>query len=231
MIGGKAREMGLGPFPEVSLARAREKALEARSLKADGVDPLEAKRAALAARRAEAAKGITFKGAAEGYIGAHRAGWGDKHGSQWPATLAAYVYPVIGDLPVETIDTALVLKVLEPIWQDKTETASRVRGRIESVLDWSRVRGYREGENPARWRGHLDHLLVAKTKIQTREHLGALSFDQLAEFMEALRARDGIAARALEFTILTATRTNSVRGAPGMRSISKIGFGPFQPSA
>lgn len=213
MIGGKAREMGLGPYPDVSLARAREKALQARSLKAEGVDPLEAKKVALAARRAEAAKTVTFEQAAKAYIEAHRAGWGDKHGSQWSATLAAYAYPLIGDLPVAGVGVEEVLTVLRPIWNDKTETAGRVRGRVEAVLDWSRVRGYREGENPARWRGHLDHLLAARSKIQKVEHLEALPFDQLSGFIGTLRAREGVAARALEFLILTAARTGSVRGA------------------
>jgi hypothetical protein len=154
---------------------------------------------------------MTFQACAEAYIAAHRAGWKNaKHAAQWPSTLATYVYPIFGALPVAAIDTGLVMKALEPIWTEKPETASRVRGRIESVLDWAAAREYRQGENPARWRGHLENLLPKKTKVRRVEHHAALPYPEIADFMAELRARDGIAARALEFTVLTAARTGVV---------------------
>ncbi|HXQ51577.1 MAG TPA: integrase arm-type DNA-binding domain-containing protein [Stellaceae bacterium] len=210
----KPHEMGLGKYPEISLQRAREKAAEARRQKAEGHDPLAARASARASLRAEAAKSVTFKDAAERYIAAHRAGWRNvKHAGQWEATLATYAEPVIGALAVQDVDTGLVLKVLEPIWTRKPETASRLRGRVEAVLDWARVRGYRDGENPARWRGHLDKLLPARSKVQRVEHHAALPYDDLPGFMATLRAENGTAARALEFAILTAARTGEVIGA------------------
>src|SRR6266571_1780987 len=129
------------------------------------------------------------------------------------ATLSTYAYPVIGALPVQAVDTGLVLKVLESIWAAKPETAGRLRGRMESILDWAKVRGYREGENPARWRGHLDKLLPARAKVRKVEHHAALPYDELPDFMAVLRGQEGIAARALEFAILTAARTGEVIGA------------------
>jgi integrase len=150
----------------------------------------------------------------ETYIASHKAGWrNEKHKYQWPATLQAYAYPVIGALPVQAVDTALVLRVLEAIWTSKSEAASRVRQRIENVLDFAKVRGYREGENPARWRGHLDKLLPARSRVRQVEHLAALPYPQLPDFLTNLRRRDAFAARALEFLILTAARTNEVIGA------------------
>src|SRR5262249_22805187 len=168
-----------------------------------------------AQRGLEDAKAITFKSCADAYIAAHRAGWRNaKHAAQWEATLATYAYPVLGGLPVQAIDTALVMKVIEPLWQTRTETASRLRGRIEVVLDWAKVRGYRNGaENPARWRGHLDHLLPARSKVQRVENHAALPYVELPAFMSALRDREGVASRALEFTILTAARVGEVIGA------------------
>ena len=164
--------------------------------------------------RLDAAKALTFKDAAVAYIGAHRAGWRNpKHIWQWGATLVAYANPIIGDLSLQAIDTTLILKVLEPIWPTKPETASRLRGRIEAVLDWAIVRGYRKGENPARWRGHLSKLLPARSKVRKVKHLTALPYAELPGFMVALRAQGGIAARALEFTILTAARTGEAIGA------------------
>src|SRR5262249_9786381 len=136
-----------------------------------------------------------------------------KHRDQWRNTLLTYVYPIIGELPVESIDTTLVLKVLEPIWGDKTETASRLRGRIESILDYAKARGYRNGENPARWRGHLDNLLAQPSKIAPHEHHAALPCSEIGGFMADLRQRDSTSARALEFLILTAARTGEVIGA------------------
>ena len=144
----------------------------------------------------------------------HGAGWRNaKHAAQWPSTLKTYVYPIFGHLPVQTIDAALVLKALEPIWNEKPETASRVRGRIEVVLDWAKARELREGENPARWRGHLDKLLPARAKIQKVEHHAALPFDDLPDFMARLKTQEGVAGRALAFTILTAARTGEAIGA------------------
>jgi integrase len=206
--------MGIGKYPEITLAEARQRAAEARRLKAHGKDPLAERSAVRASLLADAAKTVTFKDAAERYVEAHRAGWRNaKHAAQWEATLATYAEPILGSLAVQTIDTGLVLKVLEPIWATKTETASRLRGRIEAVLDWAKVRGYRQGENPARWRGHLDKLLPARAKVQKVQHHAALAFDGLGDFMVALRAETGTAARALEFAILTAARTGEVIGA------------------
>jgi integrase len=162
----------------------------------------------------EAAKGIAFRVCAEKHIAAHEAGWRNpKHRDQWKNPLAAYVYPVIGDLPVGEIDTGLVLKILEPIWTSKTETAGRVRGRLESVLDWAAARGYRGGENPARWRGHLDKLLPARTKVAKVRHHPAMPYAEMPSFMAELRDCSVISARALECAILTAARTGEVIGA------------------
>ncbi|MGC2854151.1 tyrosine-type recombinase/integrase [Novispirillum sp. DQ9] len=214
MLNGKAREMGLGALADVSLSEAREKASEARKLLSAGRDPLEARKEERQAAALEAAKAISFKGAAEAYITAHRAGWRNaKHAAQWSATLETYAFPVIGELPVADVDTGLVLRVLEPIWTEKPETASRVRGRIEAVLDWARVRGYRDGPNPALWRGHLAHLLPRRAKVRKVEHHAALPYAEIAAFMVALRQRDATAARGLEFAILTAARTGEVLGA------------------
>jgi integrase len=157
---------------------------------------------------------ITFKQCAESHIKAHRVSWRNAaHASQWESTLRAYSYPHIGALSVQAIDTSLVMKVLEPIWTAKPETASRLRGRIETILNWAKVRGYRDGENPARWKGHLDHLLPAKSKVRRVQHHAAMPYSQLPEFMAALRDQGRIGARALEFLILTAARTGEVIGA------------------
>jgi integrase len=213
MLNGRPRWMGLGPLALYSLAEARAKALDARRERHDGIDPIDARRADRARHRLEAAKSITFKECAEAYIASHKAGWrNEKHKYQWPATLQAYAYPVIGALPVQAVDTALVLRVLEAIWTSKSETASRVRQRIENVLDFAKVRGYRDGENPARWRGHLDKLLPARSRVRQVEHLAALPYPQLPNFLASLRQRDAFAARALEFLILTAARTGEVIG-------------------
>ena len=194
---GKARIMGLGPFDVVGLADARKRAWEARRLLLDDIDPLEAREAHRAAQRVSQATAMTFRQSAEAYIAAQEAGWRNpKHAAQWSATLGTYVYPVFGNLPVASIDTGLVTKVLEPIWSAKPETASRVRGRIERVLDWATVRGYRQGENPARWRGHLENLPAPPATSQARgsdeaqaqvgEHSGLHHRRQIAEFMAAL---------------------------------------------
>jgi integrase len=213
-IAGRRRDMGLGAVDLVSLAEARRKAIEARKLIADGQDPLDAKIAESTAAAVEAAKAITFKAAAEAYIASHQAAWRNpKHAAQWAATLTTYVYPVFGELPVSAADTELVMRVLQPIWSTKSETASRVRGRIESILDWAKVRGYRDGENPARWKGHLQALLPAKAKVAKVEHHAALPYTDMPAFMAALRVTDGMAARALRFAILTAARTGEALGA------------------
>jgi integrase len=214
MLNGRPRWMGMGPFHTVSMAEARKRAAEYGLRRHDGIDPIEARRATRLQARLDDAKAMTFKQCAEAYIKGHRAGWRNaKHAAQWDATLAAYAEPVIGALPVQSIDTALILRVLEPIWTTKPETAGRVRGRIESILDWATAREYRRGENPSRWRGHLDKLLPARSKVQRVEHHAALPYDEVAGFMTALQAEEGVAARALEFAILTAARTGEVMGA------------------
>jgi integrase len=222
MLNGRAREMGLGSAATFSLKEARERARRYRQLLADDIDPIDVRQQQRAARRTVAAKSMTFKQCAEAFIKAKAAEWKNaKHAAQWPATLEQYVYPVIGGLPVDAIDTALVMKAIEPIWQNKPETASRVRGRIESVLDWATARGYRTGENPARWRGHLENLLSrpSKAKAAVRrelgrdEHFAALPYAELPAFMAELRQHDGVAARALEFAILTCSRTGEAIGA------------------
>jgi integrase len=214
MLNRRPRWMGLGPLALYGLADARAKALDARRKRYEGIDPIEARRAERARQRLDEAKAIMFKQCAESYIASHSAGWrNEKHKYQWPATLNAYAHPVIGALPVQAVDTALVLKVLEPIWTKKPETASRVRQRIENILDFAKVRGHRDGENPARWRGHLDKLLPAPSKVRTVEHLAALPFATLPAFLASLREREAVAARALEFLILTAARTGEVIGA------------------
>ena len=213
-VGGKIRKHGLGPAPEVSLAEAREKADEVRRLIRNGIDPREDRRAKQAEADIAAAKLITFDEAARQYIESHQAGWkSDKHAGQWAATLSTYASPVFGKLPVSAIDTGLVMRVLKPLWSTKTETATRVRGRIEAVLSWAKVYGYRSGENPAQWRGHLDHLLPKRSKVAEVEHHAALPYDALPDFMRDLRERDGVAALALEFTILTAARTSETLNA------------------
>jgi integrase len=216
--GGRERAMGLGPVADFSLEEARDRARKARQLLKDGVDPLDARRAESAKQATEAAlakaKNITFQECAQQYFKFHSRKWNNvKHSAQFLSTLKMYAYPALGRLPVAAIDKALVLKVIEPIWYTKTETASRVRGRIESVLDFAKVRGYCTGENPARWDGNLVHALPARRAIAKVEHHAALSIDMVADFMAQLSARDSIAARALEFTILCAARTGEAIGA------------------
>jgi integrase len=186
MIDGRAREMGLGSYYDLSLAEARERARGFRRMVKDGVDPIDDRRLRRAALRAERAKAMTFRQCAEAYIAAHQAGWrSQKHRTQWPNSLETYVYPVFGDLPVQGVDIGLVMKAVEPIWTAKPETAGRVRGRIESILDWAATSGYRQGENPARWRGHLENLLPKKSKVWRVQHHAALPYDQLPEFVKA----------------------------------------------
>lgn len=215
MLAGKAHWMGLGPYPDVSLAEAREKAAESRKTVRQGIDPLAEKRQQTSVIRASLAKSILFSKAAEQFIDAHKSGWKNaKHIDQWRNTLEAYAYPIIGKVEVSMIDTGHIMRILEKdeFWNEKTETASRVRGRIESVLDWATVRKYRSGENPARWKCHLDKLLPARTKVKKTEHHPALSWQEMGGFMAELRTQAGVAARAVEFAILTATRSGEVRG-------------------
>lgn len=203
-INGRRRDMGLGPFPEVTLARAREKSLEARRLAKEGHDPL-------AERRKQQA--LTFRAAAEALIDSKRTGWKNaKHAAQWPATLQAYAYPKLGVRDVRDIETADVLDVLRPIWTTKPETASRLRQRIEAVLDYATALKARDGENPARWKGRLDHLLPAPSKVRTVVHHAAVDWREAPEFMKALASMEGTAAKALAFAILTAGRSGEVRG-------------------
>jgi len=212
--GKRLREMGLGPIHTVSLAEAREAAFSCRKQRLAGLDPIDARRGARAAARLEAAKALTFAQCADAYIESHRAAWRNaKHAAQWGSTLRTYAHPVFGHLAVASVDTGLVLKALEPIWTIKPETASRLRQRIEAVLDWARVRGYREGESPARWKGHLDQTLPARAKVAQVEHHPALPYEQIGAFIATLRAQSGVAALALEFTILTAARAGEVLGA------------------
>ena len=213
-LDGKRRDMGLGPYPDISLAEARRRAAEHRNSRRDGIDPLNAKAAQRQAQRLAAAKGRTFRECAAEFIEKNRAGWRNaKHRQQWGNTLATYAYPILGELPVSAIDTGLVMQVLDPIWTEKPETASRVRGRIEAVLDAATVRGFRQGPNPAQWKGNLAHILPALARVRKVAHHAALPFDQMPDFLSALRHRKSMAARALEFAALTAARTGEVLGA------------------
>lgn len=218
------RDIGLGSYPEVSLAEAREAAREKRKQIRSGIDPVQERKSGKVRETLEAVKAKTFRECAEAYISANRAGWkNEKHVLQWESTLATYAFPSIGDIPVSVIDTGMVLGVLQqtvkvadgqaPLWLARTETASRLRGRLESILDWASFRMYRSGENPARWKGHLEHELPARSKVKKVEHHAALPYSQIASFLRELRQRPGVSARALEFAILTAARSGEVRGA------------------
>jgi integrase len=213
-INGRVRQLGLGPLHTIGLADAREEARKARVTVRAGTDPIEAKRKKRVDTAVAAAKSVTFKECALKYIAAHEGSWrNDKHRAQWKSTLSTYAYPTIGHLPVSEVDTALVVKIIEPIWHAKPETAGRVRGRIEKVLDWAKVSGFRSGENPARWKGHIDKVLPKGSKVKRVRHHPALPYADLPAFMLELRAREGQSARALEFTVLTAGRTGAVIGA------------------
>lgn len=215
MVGTKRRDIGLGAYPAVPLADAKERARTDRDLIRDGVDPIEKRRAAQSALKATTAAAKTFKQVAVAYIETHEAGWKNaKHAQQWRNTLETYAYPLIGELLVRDVEKEHVLDVLRPIWTKKNETASRLRGRIESVLSYAMQAEYRpEGLNPARWRGGLDKLLPAPSKIAAEGHHAALPVAQMGAFMQRLRAAEGKGARALEFTILTAARSGEARGA------------------
>ena len=211
---GKARDMGLGSFPAVSLSEARQKAKEARQHREADRDPIAERDVEAAQKRRAEAHGTTFKDCAEQLIASNEAGWRNaKHRQQWRNTLATYAYPILGDVPVADVNTDLVLKVIEPIWATKTETASRVRGRIERVLRAAKTRGLRDGENPAMWRGHLAEILPERSKIAPVEHHPALPYKDVPGFIARLRAKKGMTALALEFTILTAVRTSEAIGA------------------
>lgn len=211
---GKAREMGLGAYPDVSLAEARERAAEARRLLRDGVDPIEARKATRTATAAAVGTALTFKQCTDAFIEKQSPEWTNpKHEAQWRATLEKYAYPIIGKMLVREITDEHVLQILEPIWTSKTETASRVRGRIESVLDFAKAKKYRSGDNPARWRGHLDKHLPKPKKIAKVQHFAALPYNEMSTFIGQLKAQAGMGARALELAILTAARSGEVRGA------------------
>lgn len=216
MLKGKSRDIGLGPAGPggISLADARNLATALRLKVKAGIDPLEERQRAdanaKAAEQAAKVAGITFKAMAETHIAANKESWRNaKHRQQWENTLKTYAYPVFGDMPVAEVDTPHVLKVLEPIWREVPETASRLRGRIETVLDSAKARGYRQGENPARWRGHLAQILPARRKL-SRGHHKAMPYEAVPEFLATLRAREAVSALALEFVILTAARTGEV---------------------
>ena len=214
---GRERWMGLGSVADFNLDEARERARKARQLLADGIDPLEARaaeRSTLATAAAlAAAKAMTFEQAANAYYEAHKNGWSIRHAQQFRNTMRDYVLPKIGRLAVADIDVGQVLRCIEPHWQDKPTSMSRTRGRIENVLDWATVRGYRTGDNPARWRGHLSEVLPAPGRVAKVQHLAALPYLELPKFMVELATAPGIAARALEFLILTAGRTGEVANA------------------
>jgi integrase len=214
-MAGKRREMGLGPYPAVSLATARKSAAESRSLVKAGQDPIAARDAERARQRLEEARGITFDKAVELFLVGNEVGWkNQKHRLEWRTSLRVYATPVIGTLPVGSIDTSHVTKVLDPIWHEKTETASRIRGRIERVLDWARVRGYRAaGENPARWRGHLEETYPARGKVRPVEHHAAVTIDAMPKLYGRLTEADDVASLALRFIILTASRAGEAVGA------------------
>jgi len=214
VIGNKRRAIGLGAYPVTTLAQARERARQQRDLIFQGVDPVEKKKSEKSALKAQQAKEVTFRQCAVAYIDAHSNSWKSKRTVDgWPRSLEMYAYPVIGNLLVRDVTQAHILTILRPIWISKTETATRVRNRIEAVLDYAAASGYREGENPARWKGRLDKLLPAPSKVTKVQHHKAVSIDDMPAFTEALRLQDGIAAQCLLFCILTATRSGEARGA------------------
>ena len=216
VVGAARRDMGLGPYPEVALDKARDKARLAREQVRQGVDPIAQAQAQRSHQRQAlqpVAAAVTFEHCAQAYIGAHRKTWSPKHAQQWDNTLAQHAYPLIGEMPVDEVGLAQVLGVIEPIWHTTTETASRLRARIELVLDWATASKHRTGENPARWKGHLDKLLPEPGKLAPVAHHEAVPVGEVAEFMARLRHAEGTAARALEFLLLTAGRSDEIRGA------------------
>ncbi len=214
MLNKRERQMGFGEANTVSLAEARLKMAECRKLLVDKIDPIDARKAVRNKARQDEANKITFEECAKAYIDAHIKSWRNTaHINQWPGFFKNHVYPTIGNTAVSDINIELVLKVLEPLWNTKTVTGKRVRQRIEKVLDWAKVRGYRHGENPARWRGNLDHLLAPPSKIWKVKHFNALPHVEVGEFVQTLRKQPGLDGCALEFAILTATRTSETLGA------------------
>lgn len=210
----RERQMGLGPLAVVSLAEAREKARLARVQRHNGEDPLGGRKGRRPRIACPAAGGPTFQEAMAAYIETHKAGWRNaQHVQQWSSTLQTYAAPYFGSKPLAAITTADVLAALQPIWLTKTETANRVRGRIETILNWGAAQGYREGENPARWKGHIEMILPAKSKVAKVIHHAALDYRQIAAFMTQLSVEAGVGVQALRFTILTAARTGEVIGA------------------
>jgi integrase len=206
---GRERQMGLGSLLDVPLALARQRAREHRNELWSGVDPIDRRREQRASQLLARARRITFEAAAEQFIAAHESGWKSAiHRQQWRSSLTRYAFPVIGKLAVADIDTALVLRTIEPIWNSKRETATRVRGRIEAVLDWATVRGFRTGDNPAAWSGRLEHLLPSNG--QKVKHHSAMPYSAIPRFLAGLRVREGVSARALEVLVLTATRTGEL---------------------
>lgn len=214
LVGPVRKDIGLGGYPDVTLAGARDAARRARDQIVQGIDPVEQRKQARALLMAENATAKTFSQCAEAFIEAKGDEWDNpKHRQQWTNTLKTYADPHIGELLVRDITLAHILEVLQPIWKTKTETATRVRGRIEAVLDWATVRGYRQGDNPARWKGHLEQLLPKPSKVSKVEHHAAVALDDMAAFWTQLKAANGNGARALELAILTAARSGEVRGA------------------
>lgn len=213
MMGGKRREMGLGGYPDMTLARAQDAARDARAKIKAGIDPINDARNAKSQLEASRATDVTFEVGARQYIETHEKSWSTKSHYQWLSSLETHVFPKIGSLYMRDVDVPQVLAVLKPIWYDKTETAGRVRGRIEKILSWAKAGKLRTGENPARWTGHLDAILPARKKIQKVEHFKALPYTAVGQFMADLRAQEGQGARALEFAILTAARSTQARGA------------------
>lgn len=214
MVGAKRREIGLGGYPDVTLAQARERARETKDQIRRGIDPVEERKAARASLIAAQGRGLLFQDAVERCLAAKLDGFKNpKHRDQWRNTLTQYALPVLGNMTVDQIEVQDVLRVLQPIWQTKTETASRLRGRIEAVLSWATVAGHRTGENPARWAGNLKELLPAPEKVADKGNQPALSLDDAPQWMAELRRREGFGARALEFLTLTAARSGEVRGA------------------
>jgi integrase len=212
-INGKRREMGLGAVHTIGLKDARAKAAELRKLVHEGRDPIAERDAQKAALAAAAAKRVTFDYCETSYSRAHSPKWSAKHSYQWSSAMTRFASPVLGKLPVDTIDVGLVVKVLEPIWHERPETASRLRGGIESVLAWATVRGFRQGDNPARWTNHLEELLPSRREILPVKHFAALAYRDVPSLMTKLHELDGVRARALEFLVLTAGRAGEILGA------------------
>lgn len=208
---GREREMGLGPLHTISLGEARELALQARKLKLSGIDPIDERRLRREEARKDRGSSVTFDQCVEQYLALHQSSWSNpKHKAQWSSTLETYISPHFGQMPVADVDLEAVLRALEPIWLTKSETASRVRGRVETILDWAKVRGLRAGDNPAAWKGNLARVLPARSRVQKVKHHAAMPFSDVPAFMEDLRQRDGAAAFALQLLILTASRTSEV---------------------